>query len=77
MSHEFLQLIGSLTTAAGFLIFIYMLLTSGPNLTPFIVFLVGIGLLVLSRYVAKKDLERRRKKSKYLSSLDENKKNDD
>ncbi len=74
MSHEFLQLIGALTTAAGFLIFIYMLLTSGFNLTPFIVFLVGIGLILLSRYVAKKDRERRRKKSRYLSSLDQNKK---
>ncbi len=71
MNHEFLQLVGALTTSAGFLIFLYLLLTSGFRLTPFLVFLAGIAILLLSKFVAKKDLERRRKKSKYLNSLDQ------
>lgn len=71
MNHEFLQLVGALTTSAGFLIFLYLLLTTGFRLTPFLVLVAGIAILLLSRFVAKKDLERRRKKSKYLSSLDE------
>ena len=73
MNHEFLQLIGALTTAAGFLVFLYMLAISGFSWTPLIIFFVGIGVLFLSRYLAKKDLEKRRKKSKYLSSLDKQK----
>ncbi|MDD2431237.1 MAG: hypothetical protein PHD88_06055 [Firmicutes bacterium] len=70
MNHELLQLIGALTTAAGFLITLYTGLTSSINPISIIVLLAGIGLLFLSRYIAKVDLARRRKKSKYLSSLD-------
>lgn len=75
MNHEFLQLVGALTASAGFLIFLYTTLTSNFNATSVVVFVIGVALLALSRYIAKKDLEKRRKKSKYLSNLDKNKKN--
>ncbi|HPT60902.1 MAG TPA: hypothetical protein PLN81_04825 [Bacillota bacterium] len=73
LSHDFVQLIGALTTAAGFLISLYTALTSNISVVAIIVFIVGILLLVLSRWLAKRDLARRRKASRYLSNLDKKK----